>query len=210
MSPRILAAALGLALVIGGLGALAGLDSCRKHQGEAGEHNASVASGEAITHEHAAQAQNPVIADLQAKLKALEADLGRLNAERGDLLRKLAAKPRPNPTGNGVSPVDPVGSDDSELLSNSNELELLRAVVAKDAEVIEAQEILIKNQSEQILVITKKSDEWEATAKARERQALAQEAATKAWRDAATTSRWRGRIEGFAAGVALGYVGGRR
>jgi hypothetical protein len=205
MNPRILAAALGLALVIGGLGALAGLDSCRKHQGEAGEHNAAVASGAANVHQSQAQAQDPIIADLQAQHEKDAADLGRLNAERDALLRKLASRPKPHvdSVGDNSSPTDPVGADDSAL-------EAAEAVIAKDAEVIESQEILIKNQSEQILVITKKSDEWEATAKARERQALAQEAATKAWRDAVTTSRWRGRIEGFAAGVALGYVGGRR
>ena len=32
-------------------------------------------------------------------------------------------------------------------------------------------------------------------------------AATAAWKQAVATSRWRGRVEGFAAGVALGYVG---
>mgnify|MGYP000990923618 CR=1 FL=1 len=38
----------------------------------------------------------------------------------------------------------------------------------------------------------------------------AQAAATAAWKQAVATSRWRGRVEGFAAGVALGYVGGKR
>lgn len=200
MNARLFAAAVGLALVIGGLGALAGLDSCRKHQGTQAEHNAAVASGEANAHQHNAEAQDAALSDLQTKLKAREADLDQLNAERDGLLRKLAAKPKPNadPAGGPT-----VGSDDSAL-------EAAEAVIAKDAEVIQAQDLLIKNQSESILVLTKARDEWRATAEARERQALAQEAATRAWKDAVTTSRWRGRVEGFAAGVALGYVGGKR
>ena len=208
MNPRILAAALGLALVIGGLGALAGLDSCRKHQGEAGEHNASVASGEAITHEHAAQAQNPVIADLEAKLKALEADLGRLNAERDALLKRLAAKPKPHV--DPASPAGVVGPDDPEPVSNADELALLRETVAKDAEVIEGQQLLIKSQSELILVATKRGDEYRAAFESERKARQAQEAATQAWKSAVTTSKWRGRLEGFAAGVALGFVGGKR
>lgn len=207
MNARLFAAVLGLALVIGGLAALSGLDSCRRAGGGLAEHNAAVAQGEANAHQSQAQAHDSEVADLQAQLVAREADLGRLSRERDALRRKLAAVGQSNshPANTGS-----VGADDSEPSGNSGELDLLRATVAKDAEVIEAQELLIKNQSESILVVTKARDEWKATAEARERQALAQEAATKAWKDAVTSSRWRGRVEGFAAGVALGYVGGRR
>lgn len=186
---------------------MAGLDSCRKHEGSASEVTANIESGVASVHQQNAQAQDPIIADLKAQHEKDAANLGRLNAERDALLKRLASIPKPH-----VDPAVPgaVGSDGVGPSGNPGELDLLRATVEKDAEVIEAQEILIKNQSEQILVITKKAEEWEAAAKARERQALAQEAATKAWKDAVTTSRTRGRIEGFAAGFALGYVGGRR
>jgi hypothetical protein len=208
MNPRLFAAAIGLALVIGGLGALAGLDSCRKAQGHDSEIQSSIHVGEADVHQHNAEAQDAAVSDLKAQLKAREADLGRLNAERDALLKRLAAKPKPHV--DPASPAGAVGPDDSEPVSNANELALLRETVAKDAEVIEGQQLLIKSQSELILVATKRGDEYRAAFESERKARQAQEAATQAWKSAVTTSKWRGRLEGFAAGVALGFVGGKR
>lgn len=207
MNLRLFAAAVGLALVIGGLGALAGLDSCRKHQATDAEHNAAVHVGEANAHQHNAEAQDAAVSDLKAQLKARETDLGRLNAERDALLKRLAAKPKPHV--DPASPAGVVGPDDPEPVSNADELALLRETVAKDAEVIEGQQILIKSQSELILVATKRGDEYRAAFESERKARQAQEAATQAWKSAVTTSKWRGRIEGFAVGIASGYVAGR-
>ena len=202
MAPRLwhILATAGLALgVLAGV--VFGIDAIRQHQGAGAEHNAAVASGEANAHQHNAQAQDAAIADLQAQRKADKANLDRVASERDALLRKLAAIRQSNShsAGDDPSPTQNVGSDDSAL-------EAAEAVIAKDAEVIEAQANFIEGQKTEISALTISRNEWKATAEARERQALAQEAATEAWKKAVTTSKWRGRIEGFAAGVALGYV----
>ena len=188
MNARIYAAMVGLALVIGGLGALAGLDSCRKHEGSAAEVTANIESGVASVHEQNAQAQNPAIQKLEAERDEARALAARVQGERDILRKKWDSRPIP-PATLPVSAPD----DRAALLG---QLDLAEAVIAKDAEVIEAQDLLIKNQSESILVLTKARDEWKATAEARERQAMAQEAATRAWKDAVVTSEIKGGIKG--------------
>ena len=201
----ILAAVVGFGL----LGFLAfGVDSCHNTSGTQEERNANIASGEANAHQTQAQASDALVSDLKAKLEGQKADLGRIASERDALLRKLAAKPKPNanPAGSGVAPTDPMGDDRPALIDHISELTVL---IAKDAEVIETQNQVINSQSGVIQVLTASRDEWRQTAEFREKQALAQEAATRAWKKSVTSSRWQGRLEGFAVGVALGYVGGK-
>lgn len=202
MSPRY--ALYSLCALVAALALAWGIGDWQQGRGSQAEHNAAVAQGEANAHQSQAQAHDSEVANLQARLQAREADLGRLHAERDALLRKLAAKPKPgaDPVGDDLSPIEPVGADDSEI-------ELLRATVAKDAEVIEALEADSVVKDSLITEALRSRDEWKATAEARERQALAQEAATKAWKDAVVASKWRGRAEGFAVGLASGYVAGR-
>ena len=76
--------------------------------------------------------------------------------------------------------------------------------------------MLIREQAGQIGALKlalsdeqKRSGEWKAAFESERKARMAQEAATEAWKKAVTTSRWRGRVEGFAAGLALGYVGGK-
>lgn len=82
-------------------------------------------------------------------------------------------------------------------------------MIEKDQEDIDALQKVSTTKDVLIASLTLDRDQWKATADLRQKQAMAQEAATEAWKQAVTASRWRGRIEGFAAGVALGYVGGK-
>lgn len=203
MTPRLwlIAGALVLCFALG-FGIPAGCDAYRQRHANASEVTAHIAEGEAQTHEAQARATDPKIQDLEAKVDSQAKQLARVQGERDVLLKKWNARPIPVQSSSNAA-ID----DRSELLA---QLDLAQAVIEKDAEEIAKQDLLIKNQSELILVATKRGDEWKATAEARERQALAQEAATAAWKKAVTSSKWVGRAEGFAAGIAIGYVGGRR
>ena len=205
MTPRLSHILITAGVVIALLGAVVfGLDAIHKHKGESSQTTANIESGVASAHQSQAQAHDATVENLKAQLSAREADVGRLSRERDALLRKLASVPKPGAgsAGDNLSPTEPVGADDSEL-------EMLRATVEKDAEVIEALEADSVVKDSLITAALRSRDEWKATAEARERQALAQEAATEAWKKAVVSSRWRGRFEGFAAGVALGYAGGK-
>jgi len=176
-----------------------GIEHARAAQGAKHEQAAQEAKGEANAHQTQAQASDKVVTDLKTKLDDQAAQLARLQSERAVLLRRLAAKPQPDPAPADlpVPVADGVGDDRD-------------ALIAKDAEVIAAQALFIDGQKTEILALTTSRDQWKATAEQRERQAQAQEQATKAWKDAVTASTWKGRIQGFAAGIALGYVGGKR
>lgn len=206
MTPRLSHILIGAGLVLGlWAAAVFGIDAYQKYKGRGNEVAAHIAEGEANAHQSQANASDAKISDLQAKVDSQAKDLGRLNAERDALLKRLAAKP--------VSHADPVGPN----LSPTDALDALEAavaerdeVIAKDAEVITSQAGIIKDQTVVIGQLMISRDEWKATAEARERQAIAQEAATKAWKDAVRSSKWSGRVQGFAAGVALGFLGGKR
>ena len=173
--------------------------SCRKKQATNAQTQADIAKGEADAHQAQAKDSDAKVADLQAKVASHEADLGRLTEERNALLRKLATKPKPNvdPT----VPVDPIPDPLGDVRDE---------IIAKDAQVIEGQGFVIQSQKIEIIQLTESRDQWKSAAEFREKQALAQEAASKAWAKAVTSSRWRGRVEGFAAGAVIGFLGAKR
>jgi len=185
------AAAIGLGLILAILAGLAGYNSCRKTQGSAAEVQANIAKGEANAHQTQAQASDAVVSDLQAKHLETKKALDRLTNERVALLKRLDVERQARLDAESAHPatIEPIP-------------DVRDAVIAKDAEVIAAQTVVIGQKDAEIVQLTTSRNEWKATAEARERQALAQEAATKAWKQA--------RIEGFAAGAALGFLGGRR
>jgi hypothetical protein len=196
----------GLVLAFGLVGCLAFIaESCQKKHGNANEVTAHIAEGEANAHQSQANASDAKVSDLQAKVDGQAKELGRLNAERDALLKRLAAKPVPHadPVGSNLSPTDLVDALETAVADRDE-------VIAKDAEVIGKLEADSTVKDSLIVALTTSRDEWKATAQARERQAIAQAAATEAWKKAVSSSKWTGRVQGFAAGVALGYVGGRR
>lgn len=211
MTPRLnlYAAGLGLALIVGSLAVLAGLDSCHRSQGESREHQAAIHEGEATTHAQAAES----IPDHTAELAALKAETACARAEVDRLKQKLA---RPSVAGPAVVPVPlptvpqpPVGSVGGED-ERGDLVERLQAQNTAQAELIEAQDRQIKGLELALSDEQKRSSEFKAAYEHEQKARMAQEAATKAWKDAVSTSRTRGRLEGFAAGLALGFVGGRR
>jgi hypothetical protein len=196
MSPRIFAAGIGLALVIGGLGALAGLHSCRRHTGQAQEIESAVHEGEANAHASAAQA----VPDHTQALASAQADSDRAWAEVRRLRKIVDAKlpALPNP----AIPPSTSGDTASDLRAEQ--------LLAADRELINAQDLQIQGLKLALSDEQKRSDEYRAAFEAERKATAAQQAATEAWKKAVTTSKWIGRAQGFAAGVALGYVGGRR
>lgn len=185
-------AAVGLALI---WAVPAGLSCYRQRQADTGAAVVTQHVQEADHHAGAAQA----IPDHSQALASAQADSARAWAEVRRLRQVVASqKPGvPAADGPGEAPGQPATDHRDELL-------------AADA-------VLIETQARQIDALqVAYSDERKRSAENRaafehERAArMAQEAATKAWKDAVTASRWQGRIEGFAVGAALGYVGGRR
>lgn len=203
MTPRLSHILLGALLAVGLLGAVAGASSCYHKKGSQAEHQAAIHQGEANAHAGQAQASDAAVADLQAKLEASKADLGRLSAERSSLLRKLADAKQDSgnqagsASGSVETPVTPV-SDDLHV-----------AVIAKDAEVIEAQANFIKGQEAQISALVVSRDEWKAAFEAERKRAAGLEITLDAQKHVNKTGRWIGRLEGLAVGLGAGYVAGR-
>lgn len=187
----------GLGLLLCGVVALVGMDSCRKKTGSQNEIQSAIHQGEANAHVSQAQA----IPEHKAELAQAQADVAGARAEV-ERLRRLVAAQRPS----GVP--HPVVLDPA-----------VQPTVAPDHrdELLAADAVLIADQDEQIKVLKvalsdeqRRSSEFREAFDAERKATAAQAAATKAWKEAVTTSKWRGRVEGFAAGVALGYFGGKR
>jgi hypothetical protein len=178
-------------------GVASALDAYHQHQGASQEQVSHQQDQEAQSHANAAQQ----IPDHAEDLAKAQTDVDRARAEVGRLRKLLAAKPLPSiPDTAGSNPTQPAG------------------VVPPDHrdDVIASQDVLIKAQDVQIgglkiaLADEKaRSDQWKQAFTHEQQARLAQEAATNAWKSAVKESRTRGRIEGFAAGVALGYAGGK-
>ena len=195
MNTRIYAAMVGLALVIGGLGALAGLDSCRKHQGASQETQSAIHQGEANAHAGQAQA----VPDHSQALASAEADSARAWAEVRRL-RRIVGAPLPALPDPAV-PAQAGGDGTADLRAEQ--------LLAADRELIDAQDRQIQGLKLALADEQKRSAEWQAAFEAERKATAAQSAATEAWKKAVVTSRWRGRVEGFAVGLASGYAAGR-
>ena len=205
--PRLMQAGIGMALLVGGLAVYVMVqDGCNRRQGRVEELLAAQAAGEAIAREKLAKAKDAEVQDAKAKADLATENSRRAIAERDAALRALAAKRRPDPPSEGAT-VEELRLVVTDLTARLDAAEL---VILKDADTIEAQAKELSVVKESLTAAIQRGDEWKATAEARERQAMAQEAAVRAWKQAVNSSRWRGRMEGFAAGIAVGLVGGRR
>ena len=190
-------AALGLGAILLVLVSLAGVDSCRRHQGASSETQAAIHQGEANAHAQAAQS----IPDHSQALAEAQAGVDRARAEVARLRRLLAAQPRPGVPSNArpdPAPAEPVAPDhrDELLVAQGDLIDRLQAQVGG---------LKLALSDEQA-----RSEQFRMAFEAERKATAAQAAATRAWKQAVTTSKWRGRIEGFVAGVALGYLEGKR
>ena len=173
-----------------------GLDTYHQHQGAQNQAQANHHDQEAQAHVNQAQS----VPDHSQELAKAQADVDRARAEVARLKRLLATKPLiPIPDS-----VTPNPSHDASVASDNRD------------QVIAAQDVLIKAQDTQITGLKlalsdeqKRSYHWESAYNDEHKAFMAQQAATEAWKKAVKESRWTGRIEGFAAGIALGYAGGK-
>lgn len=102
-----------------------------------------------------------------------------------------------------VQPVLPEIASDSDLV-----IAQAQVIEKQDAE-IKAQDAEIKGLRAHVVTITKSSDSWKLSAQESQREALQLRAALAAREGLETSALWKGRIQGFAVGLAGGYVGGR-
>jgi len=194
---------IGLGLVMLALASLAGASSCYKKRVEAAQHQAAIEQGKADAHAEQAKAQDAAISDLKAKLDASKADLGRLSDERGALLRKLAAAKQ-----NGGNPGVSVDASDAAPVAPVS-TDLSAQVIAKDAEVIAAQDSRIKGLEESNRLLSASRDEWKAAFEAERKRSAGLEIALDAQKHVASSGKWTGRLQGLAIGLGAGFVAGR-
>ena len=202
MSPRLIQAALGGLLIVGLLGGTAlGVESCGKGSVIKAEQQANEAHGAADAHQTQAKDSDKLVTDLQARVASAASDVDRLTAERVRLLRALEAKVPPVPSypDHAVAPPAQPGPVADER----------DAVIAKDAELIQAQQVVISDQAAVIGTLIVSRDAWKATAEARQRDAAGLRIALDAQKSVAASGKWLGRVQGFAIGLGAGYVAGR-
>ena len=199
MSPRLLQAALGGFLLVGLLGiAACATETCAKKTDSYIEEQAHAAKVEASTHEAEAKAKDAQIPDLQAKLNTAKADLDRVSAQRNALLLQLSQQ-----TSGGHVALPDTAPEPTHAPDVRDE------VIAKDAEVIAAQKNVISQQDTQILVLTGSRDQWKAAYESEKRANVGLQISLDAQKTVSKSSKWLGRIEGFAIGFGVGYLGGR-
>ena len=162
-------------------------------------HEASAAQAHESATIHATQGAT-YDQQVQAQDSAVQSDaqeVARLRAEVA-MLRRPA--PRPDPQ---TIPTEP-----SIPLPVSSPVDLA-PVVAKLDELVKAQDREISGLKAQLVTITKARDSWKLAAQDSGREALQLRASLAAKEGLLKAERWKGRIEGFAVGLAGGYVTGR-
>lgn len=75
--------------------------------------------------------------------------------------------------------------------------------------LIQAQDTHIQNLEAALKAATARGDAYKLALEDATKRANLQEAALKAALAAQVASKWRGRVEGFAVGIGVGYIGGR-
>ena len=83
-------------------------------------------------------------------------------------------------------------------------------MVAKQDEVIQAQQVQINDQAVQIHTLTLDRDFWKTAYGESSKEATARRLALEGQLAATKAALWRGRIEGFVVGIGAGYAGGKR
>lgn len=192
---KILAGAAAAVLLVGLIAW--GMDHYHQALGNKDQQQAQEFKGEA----NALQKQAQQAPDHAQELAAAKADVAGARAEVARLRAVVEAERRsrvPDPAG-------PAAPEPAVVVPDHRD-----EFLAADAVLIAKQDADIQKLTTALADKTAEADTWHKAHDLREKQAMAQEAATDAWKKAVTESRWRGRVEGFAAGVALGFVGGRR
>ncbi len=134
-----------------------------------------------------AEAREAALKDAEAKVASLRTEVARL--------RRAAPPAETHPGPAADQPVDPPVD--------------LAPLVAKQDELIAAQDVEITHLRAQTLDLTRARDAWRQSAQASAAEAVQLRAALAAKEGSARAERWKGRIEGLVVGVGIGYVGGK-
>ena len=161
-------------------------ESCHRQQGTVAERKASEAKGRADEHAKAGGVADAQAAEAARRVEAAEASVDRLKREL-EVLRR----PQPAPPATPDAPADTVD---------------LAPMVAKQDELIQAQDAEISALKIQVIDLTTARDHWRAAARAQEDRALSLEIALEAQKSMTRGALWRGRLQGVAIGFAAGYV----
>lgn len=190
--PAVIGAAVLLALVASawGVGYLQGAKSGQARSIEA-ERQSQEHKGRA---DAAVEAARRAQAD-EAQARAQVADADAKAARAAELVAKLRADRRP---ASGVvpavdhGPLEPVG--------------LIEALT----EQVEAQQEQILARDGLILSLEAQRDGWKQAHDERHKETVSLRLALEGQKAAVNGALWRGRVQGFAVGAGLGFVGGRR
>lgn len=190
--PAVIGAAVLLALVASawGVGYLQGARSGQARSIEA----------EKQSQEHKGRADAAVEAARRAQAnetqaRARVADADAKAARAAELVAKLRADRRPAP---GVVPaVDP------------GPLEPVALIDALTSQV-EAERVRVAARDAVILSMEAQRDGWKRAHDERQREAVALRLALEGQKAAVNGALWRGRVQGFAVGIASGYLAGRK
>ena len=205
MTPRLSHILIGAALVIGLFGAVAfGVSHFAGKIESKAKTQSKVDEGKAQAHAEQAKASDAAAQNLKAELDATKADLDRLTAERGALLRKLATA-KQNSGNQSIPPASAVAPPVAAVPVDDGR----DAVIAKDAEVIESQARVIKGYEASTSQLVISRDQWKAAYDAEARRAAGLEIALAAQKTVSRSDKWIGRLQGFAIGIGVGYAGGR-
>lgn len=206
MTPRRwLLAGLGTALLLGlTLGPLALEESCGRKKAEAAEATANEAHGRADAHQEQARQADAAAEKRAGDVQTTDLEVQRLRDRLADAKRRLVSRPKPVDV-----PVAPVVDGASAGGDRTPEPDGRDAVLEDAEALIAAQDKEIGALKLQVVDLTTARDAWKATAEDREREAAGLRIALDAQKKVQQASRWRGRIEGFAGGVAVGFVAGR-
>ena len=190
---RLLYGAVAVAVLYGGLW----VTSCATQARSARKVEAAAAVHvQAESHAAAAAAQDPRIADLEARLKAervasagLHADSERLHAEVARLKAEAQGQQ---------------GSPDLQPVVTALEAE----IGALRLEVQGLQQELV-TRDDLLKVRSAAAESWKAAYQQSAKEAALLRCAHEAQVAALKAERWKGRIEGLAVGIGVGYVAGR-
>lgn len=186
----VIGVAVGLLASAWGIGYLQGARSGQARSIEAEKQSQEAKGRSDAAAESARRAQ-----ENEAQARAQVADADAKAARAAELVAKLRNRPVPAsgvvpPADHG--PLEPVG--------------LIEAMT----EQVEAQQEQIRARDGLILSLEAQRDGWKRAHDERQRETVALRLALEGQKAAVRGALWRGRIQGFAVGIASGYLAGRK